>query len=265
METQTTWAIKKVHREKAGSSGVKMLEQEVSILKHVNHEHIIHLKEVLETPTNMYLVTELCKGGELKDFLLKKKCFTENETRQIISSLAGAIAYLHKKDIVHRDLKLENILVKSEHNDNSNEMQVNIKVTDFGLAEQKGGSGSRNMLQATCGTPIYMAPEVINGHDYSQQCDVWSVGVIMYMLLCGEPPFKASSEDRLFDLITKGDLTFTKPVWWTISDGAKKLLQQLLEVDPAYRITVHELLDDPWITASAADLFLFNTASFRDN
>ncbi|MBN3322457.1 STK33 kinase, partial [Atractosteus spatula] len=252
IETQKKWAIKKVNREKAGSSAVKMLEREVTILKRVNHEHIIHLEEVFETPKRMYLVTELCEGGELKEILQKNKRFTENETRHIICSLAGAIAYLHKKDIVHRDLKLENILVKSNHNDNGNEMMLNIKVTDFGLAVQKGGVGSENMLQATCGTPVYMAPEVINAHDYSQQCDVWSIGVIMYMLLCGDPPFMATSEERLFELIKKGDLHFTDPVWKTISDGAKNVLQCLMKVDPAHRLTANELLDNPWITGDTS-------------
>ncbi|XP_045075963.1 serine/threonine-protein kinase 33 isoform X4 [Coregonus clupeaformis] len=246
-ETRKKWAIKKVNKEKAGSSGVKLLEREVSILKRVNHAHIIHLEEVFETQKRMYLVTELCEGGELKELLQKNTRFTEEETRHIISSLAEAIVYLHKKDIVHRDLKLENILVKSYHHGIDNDM-INIKVTDFGLSVKKGGVGSENMLKATCGTPIYMAPEVINAHEYSQQCDVWSIGVIMYMLLCGEPPFIASSEERLFEMIKKGELNFDGPVWDTISDAAKKVLSCLLKVDPAHRITANELLDNPWIT-----------------
>ncbi|XP_066503967.1 serine/threonine-protein kinase 33 isoform X2 [Hoplias malabaricus] len=246
IETQKKWAIKKVNKEKAGSSGVKQLEREVSILKRVNHAHIIHLEEVFETPKKMYLVTELCEGGELKRLLQKKKHLSEEETRHIISSLAEATVYLHKKDIVHRDLKLENILVKSYHHGDDNGT-VNIKVTDFGLSVQKGGVGSENMLQATCGTPIYMAPEVINGHAYSQQCDVWSIGVIMYLLLCGEPPFMSGTEERLFELIKKGELSFSGPVWDTISDAAKKVLRCLLKVDPAHRITASELLDNPWI------------------
>ncbi|XP_049321353.1 serine/threonine-protein kinase 33 isoform X2 [Astyanax mexicanus] len=254
IETQKKWAIKKVNKEKAGSSGVRLLEREVSILKQVNHAHIIHLEEVFETPKKMYLVMELCEGGELKRLLRKNKRFSEEETRHIISSLAEAIVYLHKKDIVHRDLKLENILVKSyqsdhdsDDNDDGGERTVNIKVTDFGLSVQKGGVGSENMLQATCGTPTYMAPEVINGHQYSQQCDVWSIGVIMYTLLCGEPPFISSSEERLFEMIKKGELSFAGPVWETISDAAKKVLCCLLKVDPAHRITASELLDNPWV------------------
>ncbi|XP_002916202.1 serine/threonine-protein kinase 33 isoform X1 [Ailuropoda melanoleuca] len=248
-ETETKWAIKKVNKDKAGSSAVKLLEREVNILKSVKHEHIIHLEQVFETPKKMYLVMELCEDGELKEILDRKGRFSENETRWIIESLASAIAYLHKKDIVHRDLKLENIMVKSSFIDDNNEMNLNIKVTDFGLAVKKHGR-SEAMLQATCGTPIYMAPEVTNAHDYSQQCDIWSIGVIMYILLCGEPPFLASSEEKLFELIRKGELRFEDPVWESVSDRAKSVLKQLMKVDPAHRITAKELLDNQWITGN---------------
>ncbi|XP_043828326.1 serine/threonine-protein kinase 33 [Dromiciops gliroides] len=248
-ETDLKWAMKKVNKEKAGSSAVKLLEREVNILKSVNHEHIIHLERVFETPKRMYLVMELCEDGELKEILNSKGHFSENETRQIIGDLGSAIAYLHRKDIVHRDLKLENILVKSSSTNEKNETNFNIKVTDFGLAVQKEG-GCEVMLQSTCGTPIYMAPEVINAHDYSQQCDIWSIGVIMYMLLCGEPPFLANSEEKLFELIRKGQLCFENSIWESASDSARYVLKQLLKVDPAHRITAKELLDNRWITGN---------------
>ncbi|XP_072475607.1 serine/threonine-protein kinase 33 [Notamacropus eugenii] len=248
-ETDLKWAMKKVNKEKAGSSAVKLLEREVNILKSVNHEHIIHLERVFETPKRMYLVMELCEDGELKEVLNSKGHFSENETRQIIEDLGSAIAYLHKKDIVHRDLKLENILVKSSNINEKNETNYNIKVTDFGLAVQKEG-GCEAMFQTTCGTPIYMAPEVINAHDYSQQCDIWSIGVIMYMLLCGEPPFLANSEEKLFELIRKGQPCFGNSIWESVSDSAKSVLKQLLKVDPAHRITAKELLDNRWITGN---------------
>ncbi|XP_046294284.1 serine/threonine-protein kinase 33 isoform X3 [Marmota monax] len=233
----------------AGSSAVKLLEREVNILKSVNHKHIIHLEQVFETSKKMYLVMELCEDGELKAVLDRKGHFSENETRWIIQSLASAIAYLHTKDIVHRDLKLENILVKSSFVDANNEMNLNIKVTDFGLAVKKHGRAEA-MMQATCGTPIYMAPEVINAHDYSQQCDIWGIGVIMYYLLCGEAPFLANSEETLFELIKKGELHFENPIWNSVGDCAKSVLKQLLKVDPAHRITAKELLDNQWLTGN---------------
>ncbi|KAJ8247556.1 hypothetical protein GJAV_G00247690 [Gymnothorax javanicus] len=253
VETQKKWAVKKVNREKAGSQGVKLLEREVGILKRVNHRHIIHLEEVFETPKKMYMVTELCEGGELKEILKRKRHFAEEEVRHIIHSLAEATVYLHRKDIVHRDLKLENILVKHPQNGEENGL-LHIKITDFGLSVQKGGVGCKAMMQATCGTPIYMAPEVIDGHEYSQQCDMWSIGVIMYTLLCGEPPFLSRSEDRLFDIIRKGELNFIGLVWDSVSEGAKKVLRCLLKVDPAHRMTACELLDNPWITGDTLRL-----------
>ncbi|XP_017177432.1 serine/threonine-protein kinase 33 isoform X4 [Mus musculus] len=249
-ETGAKWAIKKVNKEKAGSSAMKLLEREVSILKTVNHQHIIHLEQVFESPQKMYLVMELCEDGELKAVMDQRGHFSENETRLIIQSLASAIAYLHNKDIVHRDLKLENIMVKSSFIDDNNEMNLNIKVTDFGLSVQKHGSRSEGMMQTTCGTPIYMAPEVINAHDYSQQCDIWSIGVIMFILLCGEPPFLANSEEKLYELIKKGELRFENPVWESVSDSAKNTLKQLMKVDPAHRITAKELLDNQWLTGN---------------
>ncbi|KAM5247407.1 serine/threonine-protein kinase 33 [Ctenodactylus gundi] len=262
-EADTKWAIKTVNKEKAGSSAVKLLEREVNILKSVKHEHIIHLEQIFETPKKMYLVMELCEDGELKEILERKGHFSENETRWIIQSLASAIAYLHNKDIVHRDLKLENIMVKSSFIDANNEMNLNIKVTDFGLAVQKHGR-KEAMMQATCGTPIYMAPEVINAHDYSQQCDIWSIGVIMYMLLCGEPPFLANSEAQLFELIRKGELHFEDPIWDSISDCAKSALKQLLKVDPAHRITAKELLDNQWLTSTTHEKKIPTTSKKAD-
>uniref|UniRef100_A0A668A476 Serine/threonine kinase 33 n=1 Tax=Myripristis murdjan TaxID=586833 RepID=A0A668A476_9TELE len=247
IETNEKWAIKKVNKEKAGDAKVELLEREVSILKQVKHAHIIHLKEVFETPKRMYLVTELCDGGELRELVERNKCLTEEQTRHIIRSLAEAIVYLHKKDIVHRDLKLENILVKSSLHGVDDDM-INIKVTDFGLSVKNGGVGIENMMTATCGTPLSMAPEVIKGHAYSQQCDVWSIGVIMYMLLCGEAPFMSNSKEKLFEKIKKGELKFTGPIWDTISDAAKQVLRCLLKVDPAHRITANELLNNAWIT-----------------
>ncbi|KAM8876771.1 serine/threonine-protein kinase 33 isoform 1-T1 [Synchiropus picturatus] len=215
-ETRTQWAIKEVRRPEPGSSKVKLLEQEIKILKQVNHPHIIHLKEVYETAKKIYLVTELCVGGELRHLLQRKKLFTEDEARQIIGSLAHAIVYLHKRDIVHRDLKLENILVKNSLNEDDRS-RINIKVTDFGLAIKTGGVGIENMMRDACGTLTYMAPEMMSGRGYSHLCDVWSVGVIMHTLLCGEPPFLCKTKTTLLEVIMKGEVKYDGPVWSTVS------------------------------------------------
>ncbi|XP_023261309.1 serine/threonine-protein kinase 33 [Seriola lalandi dorsalis] len=244
--TQTKWAIKEVCRPAAGSSKVEMLEHEIDILKQVNHDNIIHLKEVYETPRMMYLVTELCDGGELRHLLQRKRFFTEDETRHIICSLADAVAYLHKRNIMHRDLKLENILVKKSPDVDDND-RINIKVTDFGLSA-KTGVGIENIMKEACGTLGYMAPEMMSGRGYSLWCDVWSIGVVMYMLLCGEPPFVSRKKANLLDEIMKKEVTFIQPIWDTVSDAAKNILTCLLKTDPAYRMSANQLLENPWIT-----------------
>ncbi|XP_040898084.1 serine/threonine-protein kinase 33 [Toxotes jaculatrix] len=251
IETQTSWAIKEVCRPAAGSSKVKMLGHEINILRKVNHAHIIHLKEVYDTPRMMYFVTELCAGGELKQLLQRKTFFTEDETRHIICSLADAVAYLHKRDIVHRDLKLENILVKNSPDEDVNG-KINIKVTDFGLSVQTSGVGIGNIMKEACGTLIYMAPEMMSGRGYSLWCDMWSIGVVMYMLLCGEPPFVLKTKETLLEEIRNKAVTFTQPIWATVSDAAKNVLSCLLNVDPAYRMSANQLLESPWITGDTS-------------
>ncbi|XP_054473820.1 serine/threonine-protein kinase 33 isoform X2 [Anoplopoma fimbria] len=247
IETQTKWAIKEVCRPAAGSWKAKMLGHEINILKQVNHAHIIHLHEVYHTAKMTYLVTELCVGGELKQLLQRKKFLTEDETRHIIHSLADAVVYLHKRDIVHRDLKLENILVKNDLDEDDNG-RINIKVTDFGLSVKTGGVGIENIMTEACGTLIYMAPEMMSGRGYSQWCDVWSIGVVMFILLCGEPPFVSKTQANLLQEIMNKEVKFTQHIWATVSDAAKNLLTCLLKADPAYRMSANQLLENPWIT-----------------
>ncbi|XP_054892404.1 serine/threonine-protein kinase 33 isoform X2 [Poeciliopsis prolifica] len=242
--TQTKWAIKEVRKPAAGSSKFKMLDNEINLLKQVDHAHIIHLEVTYNTPT-ICLVTELCRGGTLKQQLHQKKFFTEDETRKIIYCLADAVVYLHKRDIVHRDLKLENILVKNSPDEKD---CFDIKVADFGLSVKADGVGIRKVLTEACGTLLYMAPEMMSGRGYSHWCDVWSIGVIMFMLLCGEPPFHSKSKDRLLKKIMRKEVQFTQPTWATVSDGGKYVLTCLLKPDPAYRMSAHQLLEHPWIT-----------------
>jgi serine/threonine kinase 33 len=141
------------------------------------------------------------------------------EVKIIMTSLAEAVVYMHNKDMVHRDLKLENILLS---NDLEPGCKYNIKVTDFGLSHMKGLSGSDGLMSTRCGTLYYMAPEVIrNKLEYSKLCDVWSMGVIMYALLCGSMPFKGETASQLEDQIMSGELGFKEVEWITISDGGK--------------------------------------------
>ncbi|CAK8683963.1 unnamed protein product [Clavelina lepadiformis] len=144
--------------------------------------------------------------------------------------------------------ELENILIAGCRTSSDVEEEhplYDIKLTDFGLSVVKGGVGSESMLQSSCGTPVYMAPEVIQNHDYSQQCDIWSIGVILFALLSRDFPFVADKEDKLFELIKRAELDFSKPVWRNISKAAKNLITQLLDFNPARRLTATEVMSHP--------------------
>ncbi|XP_024151886.1 serine/threonine-protein kinase 33 isoform X1 [Oryzias melastigma] len=244
IKTQSKWAIKMVCRPTPGSPKVEMLDNEIDILRQVNHPHIIRLEAIYSTAKMMYLVTELCEGGDLKHLLQQKMYFTEDETRKIIHCLADAVTYLHMRNIVHRDLKLENILLKNPINEDNGEMDV--KVADFGLSIKKKSMGIERMMSETCGTLIYMAPEVLKGNDYSQLCDAWSIGVIMFMLLCGEPPFVSKTRENLLKKIESRDLIFSQPIWDSISDAAKYILTNLLKAEPVFRMSPSDLLGSSW-------------------
>ena len=250
--SDTVWACKAVNKEKAGSANIKLLEREVSILKNVNHEHVIKLNEVFETSKKMYLILEYCDRGELANLLKKKRTFSEEDTRRIMKRLVNAIAYLHKKDTVHRDLKLENILLATNPNQPDDDLYV--KITDFGLSVQKSGVTHDDMMADMCGTPVYMAPEILHNKTYSEKCDIWALGVIMYQLLSGNSPFNASDPEQLEKVIAETDIRaeFKKrSVWKNVSVEARDCICGMLTVDPAYRLTASEVLDHAWLQGTS--------------
>jgi len=239
----TTWAIKVINKEKAGSAHIGLLEHEVTIMKKVNHVNIIHLEEVFETSDKMFLIMELCSSGGLDEVLKEKGHFSEDEALGIFQQLTNAVAYMHENDITHRDLKLDNILLAKP----TAEYPYFIKLADFGLSYTRSESGSDYMMMQSVGTPIYMAPEVITNHGYSQQCDIWSIGIVLHTLLSGKAPFIANNEDELRELITKGHLHFSGTKWKDVSPAAKQLIEGMLKVDPAHRLTSKEVLSHPWM------------------
>merc|ERR1719197_2418107 len=194
----------------------------------------------------MNLVMELVTGGELFDDIVKKGNYTEKKAADTMKTLCEALTYLHAQNIVHRDLKPENILLK-DGSENSP-----IKIADFGLARmmKKG-----DMMKTACGTPGYVAPEVLQNKGYdSGAVDVWSAGVVLYILLCGFPPFYEEELPALFDQILKGRYDFPSPWWDEISDGAKNLITKMLTVDPKKRLTAEGVLSHPWIGSASPDL-----------
>uniref|UniRef100_A0AAQ5Z6G3 Serine/threonine-protein kinase DCLK2 n=1 Tax=Amphiprion ocellaris TaxID=80972 RepID=A0AAQ5Z6G3_AMPOC len=193
-----------------------LIENEVAVLRRVRHPSIIQLIEVDETPSQLFLVMELVKGGDLFDAITSSTKYSERDASAMVFNLAGAVKYLHRMNIVHRDIKPENLLV-CEYPDGTK----SLKLGDFGLATVVEGP-----LYTVCGTPTYVAPEIIAETGYGLKVDIWAAGVITYILLCGFPPFRSENnvQEELFDQILRGKLEFPSPDWDTISLPAKMLI-----------------------------------------
>ncbi|KAJ8008558.1 hypothetical protein DPEC_G00106140 [Dallia pectoralis] len=220
-----------------------LIENEVAVLRRVKHPSIIQLIEVDDTPSELYLVMELVKGGDLFDAITSSTKYTERDASAMVFNLAGAITYLHRIHIVHRDIKPENLLV-CEYPDGTK----SLKLGDFGLATVVEGP-----LYTVCGTPTYVAPEIIAETGYGLKVDIWAAGVITYILLCGFPPFRSENniQEELFDQILQGRLEFPSPDWDSISQPAKGLIGQMLQVTVETRFTAEDVLSHPWVMDDA--------------
>jgi len=219
------------------------LQTEVDILTQVEHPHIIYLKEVFDTPDTLYLVMELILGGELFDKITEIGAYSERTAAELVRNIVSAVEYLHSMQIAHRDLKPTNLLLKSSDD------LTDVKIADFGLSKILG---ENTMMQTACGTPIYVAPEVLTGEAYEREVDMWSIGVITYILLCGFPPFfdDGSNMAKLFDQILGGDFDYPEEYWEDVSDEAKDFIDNLLIVDPKCRFTAAQALEHPWLQVS---------------
>ncbi|XP_061524899.1 serine/threonine-protein kinase DCLK2-like isoform X4 [Phycodurus eques] len=220
-----------------------LIENEVAVLRRVRHPSIIQLIEVDETPSQLFLVMELVKGGDLFDAITSSTKYSEHDASAMVYNLAGAIKYLHRMNIVHRDIKPENLLV-CEYPDGTK----SLKLGDFGLATVVEGP-----LYTVCGTPTYVAPEIIAETGYGLKVDIWAAGIIAYILLCGFPPFRSENnvQEELFDQILRGKLEFPSPDWDAVSLPAKMLISQMLQVNVDARFTADEVLSHPWVTDDA--------------
>ncbi|XP_073460977.1 serine/threonine-protein kinase DCLK2 isoform X1 [Aquarana catesbeiana] len=221
-----------------------LIENEVSILRQVKHPNIIMLIEEMDTTTELYLVMELVKGGDLFDAITSSTKYTERDASAMVYNLASAMEYLHSLNIVHRDIKPENLLV-CEYPDKTK----SLKLGDFGLATVVDGP-----LYTVCGTPTYVAPEIIAETGYGLKVDIWAAGVITYILLCGFPPFRSDNnlQEDLFDQILIGKLEFPSPYWDNITDSAKELISCMLQVNVEDRFTAEQILSHPWVSDDAS-------------
>lgn len=228
-------AVKVVNKEKLKGS-LELLKEEVGILSRLDHPNIVRYYETFDDVKYMYIVMEYCNGGELLDRLTfqDRKSFTEAEAARIMKKLFRAINHCHASGVIHRDIKPENIMYGKDGE---------VKLIDFGLS--KIVKSKNSSLKTMAGTPFYMAPEVIKG-EYSSQCDSWSLGVLMYFLLCGFLPFHGENRSQIFDRIKNGSYHLDYLEFELVSPEAKNLIRKLLVNDPAKRITPDMALKDAW-------------------
>ncbi|XP_042270313.1 serine/threonine-protein kinase DCLK1-like isoform X2 [Thunnus albacares] len=235
--TGREYALKIISKDKCRGKE-HMIQSEVSILRRVKHPNIVLLIEEMDTYSDLYLVMELVKGGDLFDAITSSNKYTERDASCMLFNLASAIKYLHSLNIVHRDIKPENLLVY-EHHDGSK----SLKLGDFGLATVVNGP-----LYTVCGTPTYVAPEIVTEKGYGLKVDIWAAGIITYILLCGFPPFRGGEDQEvLFEQILRGQLDFPAPYWDNVSDTAKALITGMLQIEVDQRYTAVQVLDHPWV------------------
>ncbi|CAH8437970.1 unnamed protein product [Heterobilharzia americana] len=237
-DTSDQYAIKIVDKNKITGKEA-MLLNEIRILHHCSHPNIVRLYEEFETTTEIWLVMEFVTDGDLFDGITQATKFTEPIAAGIVSDLASALFYLHCRSIVHRDLKPENVLLLRQKNG-----QIRVKLADFGLAIVV----KRNMY-TVCGTPTYIAPEILEESGYGIEVDMWALGIITYIMLCGFAPFRSPDkrQSKLFESIKRGRFVFLSPYWDNISSYAKDLISALLVISPKSRLTARETLSHPWV------------------
>ncbi|XP_056093895.1 calcium/calmodulin-dependent protein kinase IGa [Rhinichthys klamathensis goyatoka] len=238
-KTGNFYALKCVKKKQLHHSN---LENEIKVLKRIKHDNVVALEDFYETRTHYYLVMELVSGGELFDRILDRGVFTEKDASRVIKQVLEAVSYLHQNSIVHRDLKPENLLYYSP------EENAKIMISDFGLSKM----ADHGVMSTACGTPGYVAPEVLAQKPYSKAVDCWSIGVITYILLSGYPPFYEENETRLFSKIMKAEYAFHSPYWDDISESAKDFIRHMLEKNPNKRFTTEQALGHPWIIGDTA-------------
>ncbi|XP_059186131.1 caM kinase-like vesicle-associated protein [Centropristis striata] len=244
--TLKMYTCKKFHK-KDGRKVRKAAKNEIMILKMVKHHNILQLVDTFETKKEYFIFLELATGREVFDWILDQGYYSERDTSNVMRQVLEAVAYLHSLKIVHRNLKLENLVYfnRLKHS--------KIVISDFQLAKLDSG-----LNKDPCGTPEYLAPEVVGRQRYGRPVDCWAIGVTMYILLSGNPPFYDDADEdddrdkNLFLKILSGDYEFDSPYWDDISDSAKNLVASLMEVDQDQRLTAQEAIAHEWISGNGA-------------
>ncbi|ODV64359.1 serine/threonine-protein kinase [Ascoidea rubescens DSM 1968] len=239
----------KIILKKTLRGNYNMVYDELKLLQQLNHPHIVGFRDWFESKDKFYIVTQLATGGELFDRIVSRGKFTEKDAAVCISQILDALSYIHSKHIVHRDLKPENVLyLRSEEEDPNSP----IVLADFGIAKKL--ESPNEMITSTAGSFGYAAPEVLSGFAHSKACDIWSIGVITYTLLCGYSPFRSETiNDFLLEVQNDNCVVFHKRFWKNISVDAKYFILSMLRIDPNERPTADQLLNNIWIKKTASE------------
>ncbi|EGF78275.1 hypothetical protein BATDEDRAFT_17461 [Batrachochytrium dendrobatidis JAM81] len=247
MKTGERFAVKMISK-KLMQGKEHMILNEIEVLKRVSkgHKNIVTLWDYFETPNNLYFVMDLCTGGELFSRICEKGQFYEEDAVNIVRTVVDSVAYLHDQNIVHRDIKPENLLFKTK--DENSELMI----ADFGLSKIID-SDRLDVLRTTCGTPGYMAPEILKKAGHGKPVDLWCIGVMTYFLLCGYMPFDLHTKGTHEEMenILNARFRFDDEYWSDISDNAKNFIRGLLIVDSSRRFTARQALAHPWLSTAA--------------
>mmetsp|Transcript_20217 Transcript_20217/g.60289 ORF Transcript_20217/g.60289 Transcript_20217/m.60289 type:complete len:356 (+) Transcript_20217:588-1655(+) len=220
------------------------LEDEIKTLRRVEHPNICGLHDCYLVEGSLTMILDLCQGGELFDRIVQRVYYSEKEARDLVWVLLDVLHHIHGKRIAHRDLKPENLLLKSTHNDHD------VKLADFGFATEV-----KKPLRELCGTPAYVAPEIIQEKPYGLEVDMWSCGVIVFILLGGYPPFDdADGVPAMYSQIKAGTYAFDDRYWASVSGEAKAFIKSLLQVDPSKRPSAAAAMNHDWFTKHAAEI-----------
>jgi len=244
-------AAKVMKKSKMNKDDVKAVYEEARIMRQLQHPNIVKFIDIFDEKEYMYVIIEFLEGGALFDRVVEKDHYSERDARDLVFIFLSSLKFCHDRDIVHRDIKPENMLLSSATDDSS------VKIADFGLSIHLPDN---KLCMHACGTPNYLAPEMIFRTGYSKPVDMWAVGCIAFILLGGYLPFDTgdSSTDphnnKLYALIKTGKFEFSEEYWKHVSDEAKGLISGLLTVDPSKRLTVEQALDHSWVKRASSEL-----------
>lgn len=257
-------AIKTVKKEKVckDMQARSKFFTEIDVLRQINHPNILQLFEFYEDKKSFHLVTEKLNGGELFEFIVSSEMLSESIAAHFMQQILNAVNYCHKRGIIHRDLKPENLLLDRRS------PNAILKVIDFGAS---GLINESEHLKVRFGTSYYIAPEVLR-RNYTEKCDLWSCGVILYILLSGKPPFSGRNDEQILNNVKKGTYSLSTAEWEPISPEAKDLVSNLLQYDQSKRFSAEQALNHPWLTQNSprnlrqiTQNILENIKSFRAN